>query len=118
MPPRVGEGQVGKKVLSFGTATGFQCTLGDEDPDRPEVRAVPRADLPRPLCTVGHADGCPLDAPLEAPRASLAEPVCLGKGNSTDPYSEGVFHCLLRCPCFGAPECSAESQHPPQPTLF
>merc|ERR1712232_93433 len=46
------------------------------------------------------ANGCPVDAPTD--ERSKAWPICIAKGNTTDPYDAGDFHCLLVCPCDGA----------------
>jgi hypothetical protein len=60
---------------------------------------------PAPKCELGEgnagrSNGCPVDAPIDGlhPRS---RPVCVGHGNTTDPYNEGEFHCLLVCPCIG-----------------
>jgi len=59
--------------------------------------------VPTPKCKLGGSssspNGCPFDA-VTAPH-SKAWPVCLAKGNTTDPYQSGSFHCLLVCPCAG-----------------
>lgn len=39
----------------------------------------------------------PTDAPV--PAESKAFPVCLAKGKTDDPYTNGEFHCALACPC-------------------
>jgi polyhydroxybutyrate depolymerase len=58
--------------------------------------------VPVPKCKIGGAapvedNGCPNDALVNA--GSKAFPICIGKGNSTDPYTNGEFHCVLVCPC-------------------
>jgi len=54
---------------------------------------------PEPLCKIGgtapRANGCPGDFP----RGAGTWPVCLGKGNRTDGYGRGDFHCFIVCPC-------------------
>eukprot|EP00401_Gymnodinium_catenatum_P006284 CAMPEP_0117468618 /NCGR_PEP_ID=MMETSP0784-20121206/6270_1 /TAXON_ID=39447 /ORGANISM="" /LENGTH=539 /DNA_ID=CAMNT_0005262635 /DNA_START=137 /DNA_END=1756 /DNA_ORIENTATION=+ len=57
---------------------------------------------PAPRCKIGGTspslvNGCPHDAAV--PLGSNAFPICLGKGNTTDPYVNGEFHCALVCPC-------------------
>jgi len=60
------------------------------------------AGVPTPACKLGGSvrdkhNGCPA-----GPKAhGKAFPVCLAKGNATNPYSAGMFHCLLVCPCKG-----------------
>merc|ERR1712226_968461 len=58
-------------------------------------------DVPNPACNIGGAtpskNGCPMDAPV--PPTSKAFPVCLAKGKTDDPYTNGEFHCALACPC-------------------
>jgi len=60
---------------------------------------------PAPTCKLGDgnagkSNGCPVDANVDGLH-SRSRPVCVGKGNTTDPYTEGQFHCLLACPCYG-----------------
>jgi hypothetical protein len=63
-----------------------------------------KADMvapPSPNCKLGGvasdtSNGCPTDADVAKSRAW---PVCLAKGNTTDPYDHGDFHCMLVCPC-------------------
>ena len=56
---------------------------------------------PTPHCELGGVapsrNGCPVDA--EVDEHSQAWPVCLAKGNATDAYMAGQFHCMLVCPC-------------------
>lgn len=82
----------------------------------PRIGTESDADsLPTPQCKLGgtHAtkNGCPTDAQLVS--KSKAWPICLAKGNTTDAYEQGDFHCLLVCPCQSGKtvngECSAES---------
>jgi len=71
--------------------------------------------LPTPNCKIGGAspvenNGCPTDAVV--PQGSKAFPICLAKGNTTDPYTNGEFHCVLVCPCANLDaegQCSQES---------
>ena len=71
------------------------------------VEASVDGGLPVPKCKLGGvshdaSNGCPSNRVTTAPDGSqraAAWPVCLGKGNTTDPYSAGNFHCLLVCPC-------------------
>jgi hypothetical protein len=55
---------------------------------------------PTPRCKLGgvapSSNGCPSDANIDG---SSAWPICLAKGNTSDPYDRGDFHCLLVCPC-------------------
>jgi len=70
---------------------------------------------PSPKCKIGgvapYANGCPTDANIAG--GSKAWPICLAKGNFTDGYDRGDFHCLLVCPCQSGislgGECGAES---------
>merc|ERR1711924_511121 len=62
------------------------------------------AGIPTPHCKLGgvspqFGNGCPTDANVA--KFSTAFPACLASGNSTDPYTEGDFHCLLVCECTG-----------------
>jgi len=61
------------------------------------------SEPPTPLCHLGGAsyspNGCPTDASVKP--HSKAWPTCLAKGNNTDPYNSGSFHCMLVCPCSG-----------------
>eukprot|EP00930_Biecheleria_cincta_P038079 TRINITY_DN26161_c0_g1_i1.p1 TRINITY_DN26161_c0_g1~~TRINITY_DN26161_c0_g1_i1.p1 ORF type:complete len:567 (+),score=63.89 TRINITY_DN26161_c0_g1_i1:67-1767(+) len=63
--------------------------------------SVNNSALPTPHCKLGgvspSANGCPMDAHVS--QSSMAWPICLAKGISGDPYSNGEFHCLLVCPC-------------------
>jgi len=74
--------------------------------------SVEEERLPVPQCKLGgvHRDahnGCPMD---HRATARGAWPVCLAKGNVTDPYSAGSFHCLLVCPCKkGGNDCGKAS---------
>jgi poly(3-hydroxybutyrate) depolymerase len=77
--------------------------------------------LPTPNCQIGGVgpqpgNGCPTDAPVSP--GSKAFPLCVAKGNTTDPYSNGEFHCVLACPCTNLDkngECPPESDsHCPQ----
>jgi polyhydroxybutyrate depolymerase len=65
--------------------------------------------LPVPKCTLGgygvHKNGCPADADVS--KGSKAFSVCIAKDNTTDPYTNGNFHCVLGCPCSGAETCGA-----------
>lgn len=67
-----------------------------------------------PSCKFGDAfpikdNGCPTDADVAA--ASTAWPACVAKGNSTDPYRNGEFHCVLVCgPCDRADPVTAECE--------
>jgi len=77
--------------------------------------AVDENGLPTPNCKIGGAspvtnNGCPTDA--DVPPGSKAFPICLAKGNTTDPYTNGEFHCVLVCPCAKIQadgQCSDES---------
>merc|ERR1712070_129648 len=74
------------------------------------------ASPPTPRCKLGGTgpskNGCPTDA-HQLSSTSKAWPICLAKGNTTDAYERGDFHCLLVCPCeLGRThngECSIES---------
>ena len=72
--------------------------------------------LPVPKCKIGGvtrdaSNGCPstrATAAADGTQRAAAWPVCLAKGNTTDPYSAGNFHCLLVCPCkTAANDCGA-----------
>jgi len=82
-------------VILIGTGRACAPKVGSNgnDPNAPPV----------PHCKVEgvapSANGCPADAPVR--HFSKAWPVCLAKGNTTDPYAEGNFHCMLVCPCTG-----------------
>lgn len=67
-------------------------TVGVED-----VTGIPIAN-----CSIGGAapvenNGCPNDAKVSS--TSKAFPICLAKGETDDPYTNGEFHCVLVCPC-------------------
>lgn len=69
---------------------------------------------PTPKCKIGgvgpQANGCPVDAPILKGDAVRSWPICIAKGNTTDPYSDADFHCLLVCPCSGGDGgCGAEA---------
>jgi len=70
--------------------TGVTCA--------PKIDVEPEsAEVPAPKCHIGgltrSANGCPESR-------TSAFPVCLAKGdNTTNPYAEGIFHCVLLCPC-------------------
>jgi poly(3-hydroxybutyrate) depolymerase len=58
--------------------------------------------LPVPDCIIGGVgpvedNGCPGDADVVP--GSKAFPLCLARGSSNDPYTNGEFHCVLACPC-------------------
>lgn len=58
--------------------------------------------VPIANCTIGGAapvesNGCPTDAAVTGD--SKAFPICLAKGHTDDPYTNGEFHCVLACPC-------------------
>merc|ERR1719231_1479399 len=49
---------------------------------------------------------------LMSHQAARHFPICLAKGNTTDPYTNGEFHCVLVCPCAKIQadgQCSDES---------
>ncbi len=90
-----------EEVVSAGTGTVCAPKI--------ETEASANQDEPAaPKCTVGGAtpssNGCPVDAAVGS--HSKAWPVCVGKGanGEADPYDEGLFHCLLVCPCTSAVE--------------
>lgn len=65
-----------------------------------------------PACKFGDAfpiddNGCPVDSAVA--KQSTAWPACVAKGNTTDPYTNGEFHCVLACgPCDDADPETAE----------
>lgn len=64
--------------------------------------ATSDADVPKPDCKLGgnapFKNGCPTDS--ARPEKKGAWPSCLDKGQTTTPYENGEFHCLLVCgPC-------------------
>lgn len=70
--------------------------------------------VPTPNCKIGGAspvedNGCPNDA--DVPESSKAFPICIAKGNTTDPYTNGEFHCALVCPCVNI---DADGNCPPE----
>jgi len=73
------------------------AAAGDEAQDAAAHHPTP----PTPQCELGGVapsrNGCPVDA--EVDEHSQAWPVCLAKGNATDAYMAGQFHCMLVCPC-------------------
>lgn len=80
------------------------------------TKATDENGVPVPNCKIGGAspvddNGCPTDA--DVPATSKAFPICLAKGNTTDPYMNGEFHCVLVCPCNklsdDGSECAPES---------
>jgi len=77
----------GSEVVRVGT--GHACA--------PRITVTrPEHSVPVPDCTVGGSEGCPH-------YAGEAKPVCLAKRHdsdtSTNPYTEGEFHCVLECRC-------------------
>mmetsp|Transcript_55802 Transcript_55802/g.180896 ORF Transcript_55802/g.180896 Transcript_55802/m.180896 type:complete len:613 (+) Transcript_55802:229-2067(+) len=79
----------------------------------PAAEDSPRGAPPVPQCRLGGVapfdNGCPKDFDGLLP-GSKAFPVCLAKGDSSDPYMDGQFHCLLACPCSGSRvQCDADS---------
>merc|ERR1712217_392981 len=69
-----------------------------------------------PKCKLGGSNaggdnGCPVDAMGENLLSSRAQPTCVAIGNTTDPYTEGSFHCLLMCPCIGQGNDCGEAAH-------
>lgn len=82
-----------EEVVEAGTGTVCAPKMGINDDKSPK-------------CLVGgaapSANSCPTDAAVSV--HSKAWPVCVGKGahEEMDPYDEGLFHCLLVCPCTGA----------------
>jgi len=68
---------------------------------------------PVPKCKLGgvapSANGCPTDAGFEG--RSESWPICLAKGNFTDGYDRGDFHCFLVCPCHVGSSISGECGH-------
>jgi len=63
---------------------------------------APTAKLPTPDCKLGgnepFKNGCPQDLAPSVKKG--AWPTCLDKGETTTPYLNGEFHCLLVCgPC-------------------
>jgi len=77
-------------VLEVGT--GRVCA--------PKIGSEPDIKPPTPMCQIGGVvpmeNGCPMDSNVAG---SMAWPICVAKGNTTDPYTDGDFHCLLVCPC-------------------
>jgi len=86
-----------------------EVMLGEGSSCMPSI-AVESTDengVPVPSCLIGGAspvadNGCPNDA--QVPEGSKSFPICLARGNTTNPYANGEFHCVLVCPC----EVSAE----------
>lgn len=82
----------GEDVVPVGT--GHTCA--------PRISIITnQSSLPLPRCKLGgvfpQANGCPADAQVN--QSSTAWPICLAKGLTNDPYTNGEFHCLLVCPC-------------------
>lgn len=94
-------------IVALGHGTACLPALGTTSMDENGV--------PEPACKIGGAspvkdNGCPTDAAV--PSSSKAFPICIGKGNTTDPYMNGEFHCVLVCPCSTVTEdgeCPPES---------
>merc|ERR1719506_14055 len=91
-PSRRGGCLQDEDVVNVGT--GVACA--------PRIGKKSNSDgLPEPNCKLGGAvpdatNGCPVDANIAS---SKSWPICLGKGNTTDPSTDGDFHCMLVCPC-------------------
>jgi len=71
---------------------------------------------PAPKCKLGDSNagrdnGCPLDARGNDLLTSHARPTCVAIGNSTDPYNDRSFHCLLMCPCMGEGNDCGDAAH-------
>lgn len=78
--------------LGLGHICSYKVSTVGNEPD-----GTPRAN-----CSIGGAapvdnNGCPTDAAVSS--GSKAFPICLAKGGSDDPYTNGEFHCVLVCPC-------------------
>lgn len=70
----------------------------------PRIRStrIEEQGLPTPQCKLGgmspFQNGCPQDVTEGAARG--AWPTCLAKGNTSTPYENAEFHCMLVCgPC-------------------
>lgn len=103
-----------EEVVNAGT--GQVCAYKVPLHTEVEALAAPSEEPAAPKCVVGGAapslNRCPRDAAV--PSASKAWPVCVGHGanDEEDPYTQGLFHCLLVCPCTsvdGTNDCGADA---------
>ena len=98
-----------EEVVSAGTGRVCAFKVGTKASVEEAIGAAPE-----PECVVGGAtpqtNGCPTDAAVAS--TSKAWPSCVGKGanDEPDPYDQGLFHCLLVCPCTGLVETATGTE--------